>query len=210
MIVEKRAIRQQFRERRRALSGGVVEACGRAVRLRLHDFPPYEAARAVIGYVCNENEVPTGALLEDAVRAGRTVYLPLTAGGVARWRPGDGLVVGRGGVREPAQAVPDDPEIPALALVPVVAWDRYGTRLGRGGGFYDRLFATLTSGITRVGVAYEFQECAALPRDPWDALLHFVITERRLVRCGGSPRSGLPCGGLPVEVSVQKGGLQLP
>ncbi len=199
MTVEKRAIRQQLREQRRGLSADVVRAAGRAVRVHLHVFQPYEAARSVIGYIADENEVPTEAFLAEAARVGRSVYLPLTAGGVARWRPGDGLAVGRGGVREPAYAAPEQPETPALALVPIVAWDRHGTRLGRGGGFYDRLFALLTSGITRVGVAYEFQECADLPRDPWDVFMHFVITERRIVRCGAPA----------VKASVQKGGLQL-
>ena len=177
----------------------MVEAAGRAVRALLCGFPRYATARSVIGYIADENEVPTATLLEDAARDGRTVYLPLTAGGLVRWRPGDGLSVGRGGVREPARATPEDPETPAVALLPVVAWDRYGVRLGRGGGFYDRLFAALTRGITRVGLAYEFQECSELPRDPWDVSLDFVITERRMVRCGG----------LGAGASVQKGGLQL-
>lgn len=199
MTVEKRAIRQRLREQRRGLLPAVVEAAGRAVRARLCGFEPYKAARSVIAYLPDENEVPTAALLADAVRDGRTVYLPRMAGGLVRWRPGDSLRVGQGGVPEPARGIPEDPETPAVALVPVVAWDRYGVRLGRGGGYYDRLFATLTSGITRVGLAYEFQECAELPRDPWDVSLDFVITERRIVRCGG-----------PVaEASVQKGGLQL-
>jgi len=199
MTVEKRAIRQQLREQRRGLSADIVEAAGRAVQPRLQAFPPYQVARAVIGYIADENEVPTAALLAGSVRDALIVYLPLTAGGVARWRPGQDLAVGRGGVREPACSVPEQPEIPALALVPVVAWDRYGTRVGRGGGFYDRLFATLRSGITRVGLAYEFQEFSRLPRDVWDVSMHFVITERRIV----------PCGDVPVEASVQKGGLQL-
>ena len=117
--------------------------------------------------------------------AAAQLYLPHSAGGVVRWRLGDSLAVGRGGVREPLRGAPEHPETPAVALVPLVAWDRYGGRLGRGGGFYDRLFAELTSGITRVGLAYEFQEYAELPRDPWDVSLDYVITERRIVRCGG-------------------------
>jgi 5-formyltetrahydrofolate cyclo-ligase len=199
MNAEKRAIRQQLRGRRRALSADIVEAAGRAVHVELLALPPYKAAVSVIGYIADENEVPTAAVLEEAARSGRTLYLPRSAGGVVRWRLGESLVVGRGGVREPLRGPPEYPAAPAVALVPLVAWDRYGGRLGRGGGCYDRLFAELTSGIIRVGLAFEFQEYEELPRDPWDVSLDYVITERRLVRCGG----------LPADASFQKGGLQL-
>jgi 5-formyltetrahydrofolate cyclo-ligase len=58
--------------------------------------------------------------------------------------------------------------------------------LGRGAGFFDRLFATLPADIVRVGLAYEFQEISDLPSDPWDVPVEFVITERRTVRCGAA------------------------
>ena len=199
MNAEKHAIRQQFRERRRALSADTVEAAGCAVQAQWLALRPDKAAVSVIGYIADENEVPTGAVLEEAARSGRKLYLPHSSGGVVRWHLGDSLAVGRGGVREPARGAPEHPEIPAVALVPLVAWDRYGGRLGRGGGFYDRLFAELTSGITRVGLAFEFQEYAELPRDPWDVSLDYVITERRVVQCGG----------VVAQASLQKGGLQL-
>jgi len=196
---EKHAIRQQLREQRRALSADVVEAAGRAVQAQLLALPPYKAAASVIGYIADENEVPTTAVLDEAARSGRQLYLPHTTGGVVRWCLGDSLGVGCGGVREPLRGTPEYPETPTVALVPLVAWDRYGGRLGRGGGFYDRLFAWLTSGITRVGLAFEFQEYPELPRDPWDVSLDYVITERRIVWCGD----------LVAEASFQKGGLQL-
>ncbi len=201
MNAEKRAIRQLLREQRRALSARVVEAAGRAVRAQLAGFPPYHAAVSVITYVADENEVPTAALLDEAARCGRHIYLPRSSAeeGLLRWQPGEPLAAGRGGVCEPMSRMPSQPEVPAIAFVPVVGWDRQGHRLGRGGGFYDRIFARLTEGITRVGLAYEFQECPALPRDPWDIGLDYVITERRIVRCGSVVR----------DASLQKGGLQL-
>lgn len=199
MNVEKHAIRQHLRERRRALSADAVEAAGRAVGAECLALGSYNAAVSVIGYIADENEVPTTQVLEEAARSGRKLYLPRSAGGVVRWHLGESLAVGRGGVHEPSGVTPEYPETPAVALLPLVAWDRYGGRLGRGGGFYDRLFAALTSGITRVGLAFEFQEYAELPREPWDVSLDYVITERRVVRCGG----------LSAAASFQKGGLQL-
>ena len=200
MNAEKHAIRQQFREQRRSLTPDTVEAAGRAVQAQCLALRAYKTAVSVIGYIADENEVPATAVLEHASRSGRKLYLPHSSGGVVLWHLGASLIVRRGGVLEPTWGVPEHPDIPALALVPLVAWDRYGGRLGRGGGFYDRLFAGLTTGITRVGLAFEFQEYAELPRDPWDVSLDYVITERRLVRCGG----------LVARATFQKGGLQLP
>lgn len=198
MNVEKRAIRQRLREQRRALSASTVQAVGRAVHEKLREFPPSAAAASVIAYIAHENEVPTDGLLDEAARRGQRIYLPREGVpiGVVRWRAGEPLAAGRSGVSAPSGNVPTAPESPAVAFVPLVGWDIRGGRLGRGGGFYDRLFATLTSGITRIGLAYEFQECPELPRDPWDVSLDYVITERRIVQCGG-------------VLSLQKGELQL-
>jgi 5-formyltetrahydrofolate cyclo-ligase len=200
MSGEKRAIRRLLREQRRSLSADVVEAAGRAVHTQLAAFPLYQAAVSVIAYIADENEIPTTAVLDENARSGRNIYLPRSSpDGFVHWRPGEPLAVGRGGVREPIDGAPVQPDLAAIAFVPVVGWDQQGGRLGRGGGFYDRILAKLTEGVTRVGLAYEFQECPALPRDPWDIALEYVITERRIVRCGSVVR----------QASLQKGGLQL-
>jgi 5-formyltetrahydrofolate cyclo-ligase len=203
MDVKKRAIRQALRDQRRRLSAVFVETASAAVYARLCTFPPYQAAAAVVAYVAHENEVSTAALLTAVGSSGRPLCLPSSTDGgrLIRWRPGDPLTAGPGGVLEPSVGEPEPMGTPAVALLPVVAWDERGTRLGRGGGFYDRLFAALTDAVVRVGLAYEFQECPRLPRDPWDISLHYVITERRLVRCGQGEV-------VPVR-SLQKGGMQL-
>jgi len=203
MSGEKHAIRQYLRAQRRALREDTVRAAGAAVRSLLQGFPPYAAATAVIAYVAAENEIPTSTLISDIAESQRALYLPRDNGGgvLVRWRSGDRLVSGPGGTMQPADGAPEIPISPALVLVPVVAWDQTGTRLGRGGGFYDRLFAKLDPGIVRVGLAYEFQQIEDLPRDPWDVPLHYVITERQVVQCG--------CGDGTREEPLQKGGLQL-
>ena len=201
MSVEKQAIRQALREQRRRLAAAFVETASRAACERVRAFRPFRSCASVIAYVAHENEVSPASLLDQA-HGHRRVFLPRDGSecGLILWRSGDPLVVGRGGVQQPLGAAALVIDTPALALVPVVAWDQQGTRLGRGGGFYDRLFARLTDGCVRVGLAYEFQEWPELPRDPWDVSLHYVITERRLVRCRGT---------VVGEAPLQKGGMQL-
>ena len=167
---------------------------------QLLEFPLYQAATSVGVYLAAENEIPTEPLIASALTAGRRLYVPRGAEAptLVRWDPGASLRRAHGGVQEPLEGVPGDLEVPAIILLPVVAWDYTGTRLGRGGGFYDRLLVRLDPRVVRVGLAYEFQMFPELPRDPWDVSMHYVITERRVVACGDGR-----------EASVQKGGLQL-
>jgi len=170
-----------------------------AVYAQLRALPFHRAAVSLGVYWADEHEIPTEALIGDALSTGCKLYLPRDAAMPAwvRWHPDTPLRDARGGVKEPLDGVPTDLELPALVLLPVVAWDLSGTRLGRGGGFYDRLLAGIDPCVVRVGLAYEFQEFPELPRDPWDVSMHYVITERRVVVCGDGR-----------EASVQKGGLQ--
>ena len=96
------------------------------------------------------------------------------------WKPGDPLRQGVFHTREP---MPDSPVAePCVVLTPLLAFDRLGTRLGYGGGFYDRALQTRRlqdrCKIRAWGVGWSFQETARLPRSPWDAPLDAVITER--------------------------------
>ncbi len=186
MSVEKQAIRRVLRAYRKSRSLAFVETSSAVVCARLRTFQPFATAASVVAYLAHENEISVRSLEAEIVQSGRALYLPLAAAGpaVVRWHPGAPLGRGRGGVWEPVAGADEVPPVPAIILIPVVAWDRCGTRLGRGGGFYDRVTARLDGEFTRVGLAYEFQEHPELPRDPWDVSLHYVITERRVVRCG--------------------------
>ena len=167
---------------------------------QLLTFQPYQAAVAVGIYLADENEIPTAPLIASALIAGRHLYVPrgTEVPTLVRWDPGAALRRVHGGIQEPLDGVPADLKPPAIVLLPVVAWDYTGTRLGRGGGFYDRLLSALDPHVVWVGLGYEFQMFPELPRDPWDVSMDYVITERRVVACGDGR-----------EASVQKGGLQL-
>lgn len=183
---DKSAMRGPLRALRRQLPPEVVEAAGVAVRGQLGTLPVYQAATRIIAYLATENEIPTEGIIAESVQAGREVYLPKTGkeAGFVRWRVGDRLVCGPGGVWEPGEGIPLPNGVEAIALVPVVGWDEKGTRLGRGRGYYDRVLGQGARGIVRVGLAYEFQRCPEVPHDPWDMSLDYVITEQRAIRCG--------------------------
>jgi len=97
------------------------------------------------------------------------------------WRPGDALQPAGFGTREP---LPEAPLVqPGVLLIPLLAFDAAGYRLGYGGGFYDRSLALLrrTGDILAVGLAYAAQQVAAVPREATDQALDLVVTEAGVV-----------------------------
>jgi 5-formyltetrahydrofolate cyclo-ligase len=190
----KPAIRREMRRRRRALSALDMAAAEAAVAAQIERFEPFRASPAVIAYLDTDCEVPTGAILAKAVAAGKRLYLPRLADATLRfvsYEPGAPLRAGAHGIPEPIGEEIDRADLAAaIAIIPLLAWDASGARLGRGGGHYDRAVTGALRPMCLVGLGYAFQQCEALPRDPWDLHLDWVVTERGVVRCGrgdGSP-----------------------
>lgn len=114
-----------------------------------------------------------------------TLALPHHVGRVAtmdfrRWSPGEPLVKGPWGTRQPADAAAARP---GLILCPLVGFDRRGGRIGQGGGHYDRYFARYPDAL-RVGIAWSVQEVDAVPSEPTDIALDAVLTEQEYILCG--------------------------
>ena len=91
------------------------------------------------------------------------------------------LTVGKFGIPVPQQIDNCEESIPELIVMPLLGFDRNGTRLGYGGGYYDRLCSrTEFKTVLRIGLAFSFQEQEFLPQEPWDMPLHGVCTENGL------------------------------
>ncbi len=182
----KRELRTALRRPRQALTQSEQDSAAQAVLSHLNNFAPWHEARRVALYLANDGELNPQALIEDCWSAGRGVYLPCLDGKsltFAQWQSGEHLTPNRYGIGEPV------PTAPRLAIsdldilcLPLVAFDRRGTRLGMGGGYYDRALAQGT-GPLRVGLAHHFQEVPALTREPWDQALDYVVTDRAILPC---------------------------
>jgi 5-formyltetrahydrofolate cyclo-ligase len=193
----KAALRTDAKARRRtaclALGTDGATQVGTAIRDRfLAELAP--TARVVVGaYWPFGEEVDSRPLLHRLFELGHICAIaavvarhrPLV---FRRWHPGQHFV--RGTLGEPA-APPEAPEEkPELLLVPLLAFDRRGYRLGYGGGYFDRTIGVLRAapdmagvgGIVAVGLAYAAQEVAALPIERHDQRLDWIVTERETIR----------------------------
>jgi 5-formyltetrahydrofolate cyclo-ligase len=101
-----------------------------------------------------------------------------------RWAPGETLVSGLWDIQVPPETSPE--VLPDVLLVPMLAFDRRGFRLGYGGGFYDRTLAKLRAvkEVAAIGVAYSAQEVDEVPRDGHDQPMDWIMTEEKTIRCG--------------------------
>ena len=143
-------------------------------------------ATVVSGYWPSRDEIDCRPLLERLNSGGCLCALPVVTGpgrplSFRRWSPGEPLEPGAHGI--PVPAVEARLVAPSLLLVPLLAFDRAGYRLGYGGGYYDRTLARLRAGgtICAIGLAYSGQEVAAVPHDETDAPLDRIVTEAEAI-----------------------------
>lgn len=174
----KTELRQQARARRMELARSIPDFPARlAAHAAALDIP----SNSLIGaYAALPGEADPHLLLEQLALTGCTFAFPrVSARGEAlvfhHWKDGRVLQPGAYGIAEPS---PDWPIAhPQILLVPLLAFNSTGHRLGYGGGFYDRTLAELGSGIRTIGIAYAGQEVAQLPREPHDHPLDMIATE---------------------------------
>ena len=181
---DKAAARRSARARREAIADRAAAAQSLAEVVLAEWIQPTTAC--VSGYWPTRAEIDPRPLLHALAERGHTIGLPVVTGAARAlmfraWRPGDPLVEGSFSVMTPPETAPE--VTPDALLVPLLAFDRRGFRLGYGGGFYDRTLAKLrTAGhVYALGLAFAAQEMEAVPRTARDQPLDALATERGLV-----------------------------
>lgn len=139
----------------------------------------FKKAKTVMFYMSFGGEVDTVEMIRDSQKIGKTVVVPVCTGN-RRMSPcvlkeKGALLRGPYGIREPALKKPVNLKSVDLVIVPGLAFDKKGARLGRGKGYYDRFLAKLSRHAVTLGLAYDFQLFPSIPTNQYDVKVHRVI-----------------------------------
>jgi 5-formyltetrahydrofolate cyclo-ligase len=176
--VDKGELRRVMRQRRTACD----PALGARLAGHLLASGIVKPGAVVAGFWPLAGEIDCRAALLALIGRGHTAGLPVTppigeALSFRRWRPGVALVPGRFGTAEPT----GDIIVPTILLMPLLAFDRFGARLGYGGGYYDRTLERLGAGTFAVGCGFAIQEVDRVPTETHDRTLNAVATEAGVI-----------------------------
>lgn len=182
-------LRKRVREQLNALSPQKRDTASRQICTRLRGEKIWQAAGAILCFAPLAGEPDIWPLVEECIAVGKTVGLPRFATGLSSYvasRVSDlkrDIQIGKFGIREPVVTCPEL-ELSGfdLILVPGVAFDRSGRRLGRGQGYYDRWLKD-AQGARLCGVAFEEQCLGEIPAAEHDVTMHLVTTPTEILHC---------------------------
>lgn len=181
-LMSKSQLRRQFLRQRRSLSPVECQVKNKAITQQLESLSLFTEAKTVLAYFSFKQEPDLKALFNQNKKWGfprceaKSLIWHL-------WQPGDELAIAKYGIKEPFIEAPViRPQEVDLILVPTVAGDRQGYRLGYGGGYYDRLLSSPQwQNIPTIGIVYDFAYIPELPIDTWDTRLDLICTEYQLI-----------------------------
>jgi len=175
-------------EKRNSLTSDAINSKSAAIQRRLAHLEVFNFARILASYYPIGSEVRTQKIISIALKGNKLVALPRPDGGHIKFYPilsNTELIPGKFGIREPSissdlsdSCVSDNID---LLLVPGIAFDIYGYRIGYGYGYYDRFIAKKKNSFISIGLAYEFQVCDNVPRTENDQKINVLVTEKRIL-----------------------------
>ena len=191
---EKRQLRKHMRAVRRQLEPLAQAQASNAVLTHALSRPWFASGKRVAAYWAAGSELSLKPLLALLLARGVFVYLPHVGSDgdmqFLRYHGEASLALGKNGILAPVFNADHFSAAPNLDLIllPLLAFDTQGQRLGQGGGYYDRYLQTLAADKPlRVGVAFHFQKVDCVPAEHFDKVLHAVITERGIFDFAGAP-----------------------
>jgi 5-formyltetrahydrofolate cyclo-ligase len=190
--LNKTELRQRIRQARAQIADAQRELLDGAINRHLLEHVRHAGHRMVAAFVAFDGEPDLGAAMSQLDSSGVRLALPVIRAASGRadicfrqWSHGSEMQPNRYGIPEPVGTLDVRLDEIDLALIPLVAWDSGGGRLGMGASFYDRVFQPLAGQRRpfRLGVAYQLQQVEQVPLEPWDIGLHGVLTEQGCFTC---------------------------
>ena len=176
----KTSLRSEMKKKRQMLDLEQRMRASQVIKKRLNEMLPVQKARTIIGYAAIQNEVDLEPFLEEQRQQGKTILLPRVKASqleVVEWKGWQETAVSSFGIREPLGDSYKSTEIDVV-LVPGLAFDGNGFRLGYGRGFYDRFLPNLRPDAFKCGVCYEIQVVDSVFPHAADIPMHWIVTEQ--------------------------------
>lgn len=182
--MDKSHLRAEFLQKRESLPPAVKRQKDKKILARLEKFPLFKKSKEFFTYFSHRGEVATDPIVQKYFGKKKIVVPKIVGRAICLYElhhPGK-FKKGRFGIREPKICLPRRvfSEID-LALIPAIAFDASGHRIGFGNGYFDRLLKKLR--CVTIGLAYEFQIIDKVPTHVYDVPVDYIITERRLIQC---------------------------
>lgn len=191
-LQNKTEIRQTLLGKRRAVMAEQRRVAGQAAKQLLVTSSLFYSSQHIACYLGQEDEFDCTPLIQEIWRVRKKCYLPVlslqktSSLEFVAYHPDDHLRLNRYQIFEPTSGESLAPEKLDLVIVPLVAFDAQGRRVGMGGGYYDRTFAFKRDGTWSkpylLGLGYQLQQIAEVPGQPWDVSLDGVLTEKKLAK----------------------------
>lgn len=182
--MEKKEIRRKMIEMRDTLPKDIIEEKSRVIQEKLYELNYYKKAKNIMFYVDTRNEVRTLDAIKKSIYLGKKVFVPKVINKcdmlAVRIKNLDELKQGHFGILEPVSGEIINPKELEAVVIPGVAFDKRGCRLGYGGGYYDRFLQNLKADAIKIALAFEFQILDELPKEEYDILMDIIITEKRI------------------------------
>ncbi len=187
----KKIIRQKLLHKRESLAPDVVLTKSQKIFDTLKTFPLYQNAKSIMMYIDFHNEVKTNHMISDLLLQKKNVLIPISIPATKEiilsqlLNPEKELIKSTYGILEPKKEYirKRDPAILDLMVLPGIAFDLKGYRIGYGGGYYDRFLDQLQKTIPTIALAFDFQIIDTVPIESFDRPVDYIITETKILSC---------------------------
>ncbi|NLK00858.1 MAG: 5-formyltetrahydrofolate cyclo-ligase [Clostridia bacterium] len=184
----KEEIRKTIDQIRTAMSKNEVEVKSAKIEERLYGTQHYQSAVTIMTYVSFHNEVGTRNIMSACFDDGKNVVVPICGPNYTllpvKIKGFEDLEPGTMGILEPTKKkVIVDINRLDLILVPGIAFDRMGNRVGYGLAYYDRFLKKFSPSTVKIALAYDFQVVPSVPHEKHDQVVDLIITEKEIIHC---------------------------
>lgn len=188
---EKKALRKEILTKRKNIDTAEKEEMDKKILDRFFESKYYKEAKKIFIYISYDSEIDTIKIIDKAFKDGKKIYVPRTEFesrlmDAVEITSFDNLIKSSYGILEPSINTPYiNPNELDLIVVPGVAFDKKGGRMGYGAGFYDRYFKKINKNniekITKLALAYDFQVLEEVPMSAQDVPVDYIITEKEFI-----------------------------